>query len=205
MNRQKKQKQRKISSSTGQGRSRLMPIGLVQMEINGRPTPEQIQAIDDMGWRSLAAYRLLLRQLMAGARPILQAQMDWRVAADVPSTVWYISQSPTNKFVFTGLRNADGHDIEQVRLKVMVTFPGTIVVRPRGGGALSIRFHHVGLMGDREDYSFQIGVDGVGVWSGRRVPRLGGEDIVLIPDGMGIHDPGIQGTRNTERGEGASP
>lgn len=191
MNRQKKQKQRKISSSTGHGRSRPMPTALVQLEINGRPTPEQIaqmKSLGPLGYRSLAAYRMLLRQLMGAALPILQAKIDWRVAADVPSTVWYIAQATTPEFMFMGLRNADGHDIAQVRDKIAPMFPGTIVVRPRAGGEVEFQFRHVGLDGE-ERYSFKYGPGPEsGAWQGLFFPA-GVDDIgavELVPDGMGF-------------------
>jgi len=207
MNRQKKQKKR-IASSTG--KSRPMPANQVQMQIGGRPTPEQIQLIDSLGplgYRSLAAYRMLLRQLMSAALPILEAKMDWRVAADVPSTVWYISQAKTPKYLFTGLRNADGHDIDQVRATVAPSFPGSIVVRPHAGGQVEFHLQHVGLgAGVEEVYSFRYGPEGgwLGVLSRPGVR----EDILLHADGMGIlldaHAP-VDGPRPGDFVEVAAP
>lgn len=189
MNRQKKQKQRKISSSSGASRSRPVPISKVQMEILGRPMPETIEFIDSLGpqgYRSLRAYRMLLRHLLGAAQPILQAKFDWRVAADVPSTVWTISKNdaPENsqapKYMFAGLRNMDGHDIEQVRGKMAFTNPGTIVVRPRPGGEVWFQFDHVGL-GGREVYVFKH-QEG---WRAVAYPSDGADPIALMPDGSG--------------------
>lgn len=206
MNRQKKQKQRKISSSGAGGRPRTMPVGMVQMEISGRPTPEQIAHIESLGplgYRSLAAYRMLLRQLMGAAVPILQAKMDWRVAADVPSTVWFISQATTSKYLFTGLRNADGHDIEQVRVKIAGAFPGTIVVRPHASGEVWFHLQHVGLGGDvQEIYRYRHAESEP--WLGLLI-RPGLDEVVLEPNGMGIPLPSPVPVEGTPVELGASP